>query len=172
MKTIVITGHRLDEDGMPGYFIPNEKYNWLIEQFKYCYEQIKPDRVIQGMAIGADQIAGIAALQLGIPFEAYIPFVGQENIWPLSSKNEYYSLLAKASNKVIVCEGGYAPVKMQLRNCAMVDQLVEPDDILLACWNGKEEGGTWNCIQYAMKQKKKMVRIDPLKMTITGLEDK
>jgi uncharacterized phage-like protein YoqJ len=168
MKTIVITGHRLDEDGMPGYFIPNEKYNWLIEQFKYCYEQIKPDRVIQGMAIGADQIAGIAALQLGIPFEAYIPFVGQENIWPLSSKNEYYSLLAKASNKVIVCEGGYAPVKMELRNRAMVDQLSNDEDRLLCCWNGKQSGGTYNCLQYALKQKKKIIYINPLLKSISG----
>jgi hypothetical protein len=56
--------------------------------------------------------------------------------------------------------------------CRRIYQLINNEDRLLACWNGKEEGGTWNCIQYAMKQKKKMVRIDPLKMTITGLGDK
>lgn len=170
MKTITITGHRSDEDGMPGYNVPNEKYDWLIEQYKYYYDLIKPDRIISGMALGADFYSVHAAIQLGIPFEAYIPFVGQESIWPQKSKDEYYQLLEKASKKVIVCEGGYAPFKMELRNRAMVDQLTESDDILLACWNGKENGGTWNCIQYAMKQKKKMVRIDPLLKTITGLE--
>jgi uncharacterized phage-like protein YoqJ len=172
MKTLTLTGHRSDEDGMPGYNIPNEKYNWLIEQCEHLYDLIKPDRVISGCALGWDTYGIQAAVNLQIPFEAYIPFLGQESIWPQKSKDEYYKLLEKASKKVIVCEGGYAPFKMELRNRAMVDQLTEPDDILLACWNGKENGGTWNCIQYAMKQKKKMVRIDPLKMTITGLEDK
>ena len=87
MKTIVISGHRPDEDGMPGYNVPNEKYNWLIEQFKYCYGQIKPDRIIQGMAIGADQIAGTAAFELGIPFEAQVPCFALESIWPQKSKD-------------------------------------------------------------------------------------
>ena len=172
MKTLTLTGHRSDEDGMPGYNIPNEKYNWLIDQIKFCYVKIKPDRIISGAALGFDQAGMVAAIQLGIPFEAYVPFVGQENIWPQKSKDEYHELLSKANKVVICCEGGYSPQKMQIRNCMMCDQLTEPNDILLACWNGKENGGTWNCIQYAMKQKKKMVRIDPLKMTITGLEDK
>ena len=41
---------------------------------------------------------------------------------------------------------------MQLRNQYMVDN----SDLVLAIWNGKESGGTWNTIKYARKQGKKI----------------
>ena len=34
---------------------------------------------------------------------------------------------------------------MQKRNCYMVDK----SELVLAIWNGKEQGGTWNTIRYA-----------------------
>lgn len=42
---------------------------------------------------------------------------------------------------------------MQKRNCYMVDK----SDLVLAVWNGKEEGGTWNTIKYA-RSKGKSIR--------------
>ena len=39
---------------------------------------------------------------------------------------------------------------MQKRNCYMVDK----SDIILAIWNGKDEGGTWNTIKYARSKGK------------------
>lgn len=41
---------------------------------------------------------------------------------------------------------------MQKRNRYMVDK----SDLVIAVWNGKESGGTWNTIQYAKSKGKKI----------------
>lgn len=101
-------------------------------------------RVISGMALGWDQALARAAIYLKIPFIAAIPFTGQENAWPIVSRNNYNQLLDAAHAKYIVCGGGYAGWKMQKRNEWMVDHC----DKIAALWDGSS-GGTGNCIQYA-----------------------
>lgn len=120
----------------------------------------KPQKVISGMAQGWDQYLAGAAISLGIPLIAAIPFSGQEQMWS-SNAQDLYNWMLKASTEVkIVSEGGYAAWKMQKRNMWMVDQLVDTDDILLACWNGTV-GGTANCVAYAQRKKKNIVNLFP-----------
>ena len=92
-------------------------------------------------------------------------------MWPKESQDRYKNLILRSEKVVTVCEGGYAAFKMQMRNCAMIDRLLNEEDRLVSCWDGSP-GGTGNCVQYALKQNKKMIRIDPLVKTIIGLEDK
>ena len=166
---ISCTGHRLNKIG--GYKIPNPTYDFILASAKQILLQLNPECVNVGGAIGFDQLVAELCVELKIPFHTYIPFLGQEKMWPKESQDKYNDLLSKSERVIVVCEGGYAPFKMQIRNCAMTDQLINEEDRLLSCWDGTP-GGTANCIQYALKQKKKMVRIDPLKMTITDLENK
>ena len=106
----------------------------------------RPEAVISGMALGWDQAVAIAAIDLGIPVHAYVPFVGQADAWPRHSIEAYTKLLQKCATRRIVSPGGYEPWKMQTRNEAMVDDC----DMVLALWNG-EKGGTGNCVKYAGK---------------------
>lgn len=94
--------------------------------------------------------------QEGIPYVAAIPFVGQESKWPEMAQKRWRFLLGKAAEVEVVCKGGYAPEKMQKRNEWMVDH----GDVLLAVWDGTA-GGTANCVRYAEKRKKRIVRINP-----------
>lgn len=105
-------------------------------------------RVACGMALGWDQAVATAALALGIPVVAYIPFDGQESGWPDTAKAHYAKLLSLCSEVIVCSPGGYSPEKMQLRNQAMVDGSVQ----LIALWDGKP-GGTSNCVSYAMIEK-------------------
>lgn len=85
-----------------------------------------------------------AAVDLRIPFWAYVPFEGQEQPWP-SATRLYYKELLKRAEKVVICSsGGYSAASMQIRNQRMVDDC----DILAALWDGSN-GGTANCIAYA-----------------------
>jgi uncharacterized phage-like protein YoqJ len=102
--------------------------------------------VISGMALGWDMALAHAARMEGIPFIAAVPFKGQERIWPKESQESYYDMLRAAKEVVYVCEEGYAPWKMQVRNQWMVDHC----DVVLALWNGSS-GGTGNCVEYADK---------------------
>lgn len=158
--TIAFTGHRPNKLG--GYHIPNSTHLWVCEQIDQKLVELQPTKIISGMALGVDQWAAWIAVELGIPFVAAIPFVGQEYAWPDESRKEYARLLALASETVVVSEGHYHPKKMQVRNEWMVDNC----DVLIAVWDGSQ-GGTGNCVRYAEKRGVKIVRIDPKKKSLT-----
>jgi uncharacterized phage-like protein YoqJ len=111
---------------------------------------------ISGMALGVDLWVAEHAFECNIPFHAYIPFVGQESIWPEGSKKKYIILLDKAKSVKVCSEGLYAAWKMQKRNECMVDDC----DILIAVWD-KSSGGTANCVKYAQSKEKTIHYINP-----------
>lgn len=153
---VSFTGHRPSKLG--GYNPPNKIFNYITNELKRTLLELKPTKAVSGMALGWDQWAAEICLVLQIPLVAAIPFAGQEKIWPQSSKDIYYQLLKQATETVIVCEGGYAPWKMQKRNTYMVDNC----DLLIACYDGTS-GGTHNCIEYAKSLNKDILVINPKK---------
>ena len=152
---ISYTGHRPNPK-LGGYKVPNPIYNYVTNELRRILQELKPDKAISGMALGFDQYAAWVCVELGIPFVTAVPFVGQEKAWPQSSQDEYHRLLALASEVVVVCEGGYAPYKMQVRN----EYLVDNCDILVGCFD-QSPGGTYNCIEYARSKNKDIRIIDP-----------
>lgn len=144
------TGHRPNKLG--GYDnITLRRLMGLVNSWLVNYQ---PKLVISGMALGWDQAIASAAYSLGIPFHAYVPFEGQESMWPRNSQEDYKWLLSKASNVVYTAEPGYAAWKMQHRNERMVDAC----DRVLALWDGSK-GGTGNCIAYAEKVGKPIINL-------------
>jgi uncharacterized phage-like protein YoqJ len=113
---------------------------------------------VSGMALGFDQWAAEVCIDYGIPFQAAVPFVGQEAIWPEQAQVRYRELLGKAQSVVIVSEGGYTADKLQRRNEYMVDLLVGPADRLVGWWDGTP-GGTRNCVRYATSRGKRWVNL-------------
>jgi uncharacterized phage-like protein YoqJ len=123
-------------------------------------------RFIYGGALGVDTWAGEIVADLAqwyaihddikIYLELYSPFEGQEVKWKEEDQMRYFNLMARCDKVVEVCEPGYAAWKMQKRNEAMVDA----SDLVIAVWDGTD-GGTANCVRYAEKQGKQIVRINP-----------
>jgi len=151
---VAFTGHRPDKLG--GYKLPNPTYIKVCQQIESTLLEVKPEKVISGMALGVDQWAAFIAYKLKIPFVAAIPFINQECKWPKESQTIYQKLLRLAAEQIIVSEGAYSPAKMQVRNCWMVNQCNK----LIAIWDGSE-GGTGNCVSYAKSVKKEIIFIDP-----------
>ena len=152
------TGHRPDKLGGYSQAVTNRLTELAIDNLQL----IGAKKVISGMALGWDMALAEAAIQLGIPFIAAIPFFGQEKMWPKPSQERYQEILKRAEDVIYVCDKGYAPWKMQIRNEWMVDHC----DSVLALWDGSK-GGTGNCIQYANKVNKPIVNLwDQFKETI------
>jgi uncharacterized phage-like protein YoqJ len=151
---VAFTGHRPDKLG--GYKLPNPTYIKVCQIIEKTLKEVQPEKVISGMALGIDQWAANIAIKLNIPFVAAVPFEGQEKAWPAASQQTYHKLIKLASEKVIVCDGGYAPAKMQIRNQWMVDRC----DLLIAVWD-KSPGGTGNCVRYAQSINKNIIYINP-----------
>lgn len=154
---IAVTGHRPPKLG--GYELPNPTYISVCQKIESALKELKPEKVISGMALGVDLWFAHIATKLNIPFIAAIPFIGQDGKWPIESRKIYKILLAKATETVVVSEGAYSAQKLQLRNEWMVDQL-GAEDQLIAVWDGSR-GGTGNCVAYAESKKKTIYRIVP-----------
>jgi hypothetical protein len=147
---LAITGHRPDKLG--GY--DGGTYTSLVSFAKRILGELKPIKVITGMALGWDQAVAQACVELEIPFVAAIPFRGQDSRWPGESQDRYHALLNKAVEIVTVSQGGYSAQKMQVRNEWMVDHC----DVLLALWDGSS-GGTANCVRYAEAKKVPIINV-------------
>lgn len=106
--------------------------------------KLKPTHIISGMALGWDIAIAEAAVAIGVPFTAAVPFRGQENAWPEKSRKHYRAMLLLAAKVVYVSDPPYAAWKMQARNVWMAKNC----DMILALWNGTD-GGTANCLEYA-----------------------
>lgn len=142
------TGHRPDKLG--GY---SKEVGLKLKQL--AIENLEGvTKVVSGMALGWDTALALAALELKIPLVAAVPFLGQERMWPQASKLVYKNILEQANEIIYVCEGGYAPWKMQVRNEWMVNHC----EAVLALWDGSE-GGTGNCIKYAKKVDKHIINL-------------
>lgn len=141
-RIIAGTGHRPDKLGGYG----QEARAALVRLAVQGLHETKATKLITGMALGWDTALAVAAHTMLLPYIAAVPFEGQENRWPEESRELYRFLLSHAEKTVVVCEGGYAPWKMQKRNEWMVDNC----DTVLALWNGSK-GGTANCVAFAEK---------------------
>lgn len=147
MKQLIIagTGHRPHKLG--GY--SEEMHNQLVKLCITVLRELKPIRVISGMALGFDIALAEAALDLEIPVIAAIPFEGQEARWFPISKARYYATIQRikdAGGEIkIISPGGYSAQKMFLRDRWMVDHCTE----VLALYNGDKEGGTYHTLKYA-----------------------
>lgn len=150
---LAITGHRPQKLG--GY-APCSLHTRVRAAIRSYFAQHHPARVITGMALGVDQWAAEAALELGVPFTAAVPFQGQEKLWPAPAQARYAQLLTAAAEVVVVSPGGYQPAKMHHRNEWMVDHATA----LLAVWDGTP-GGTGSCVAYAQRVGRRIARIDP-----------
>lgn len=138
---IAATGHRPEKLG--GYDTANLHASARIAR---QYLQLADvTEVVSGMAQGWDTAVALAALSLGVPLVAAIPFKGQESKWPEEARKRYFGILRRAKTVYVVSTGGYHPAKMQARNEFMVDYAAG----LLAAWDGSD-GGTRNCIDYAI----------------------
>jgi uncharacterized phage-like protein YoqJ len=151
---LAFTGHRfkdLPED--------DDTLNWLEDNLYGVMLEIKSTvptpKIISGMAEGVDQIAAMVAIDLFIPLIAARPYGDHA----AGDKDTYKYILEHADQVVVVSPGAYAVWKLHARNEWMVDNA----DMLCAVWNPeKESGGTYACLQYALKKSTiPILHIDP-----------
>ena len=146
-------------------------------------------RFVAGGAQGVDTIFADVVLELredkpDVELLLAVPFIGQEKRWPEAGQARYKSHLEAANRVYIVneerdldlaaahteiAEIPYHLVVRALygRNSWMVDN----SDALLAIWSGKQQGGTYHCLNYAKKWGKVIVRYDPFTGEITRLKE-
>ena len=175
---VMVTGHRqLVPAGHTGSPWPDsnqavrQHHEAIIQRMMEAIDQWHRESgwsdFISGMALGADTLFAEAVLTMkanGLPIRlvAAVPFAGQEGKWNAGAQTRFRQILDAADQVEIVSPGAYAPAKMQVRNKWMVEHAM----VVMAVWDGKQSGGTWNCIQYARQRHRWMVQLHPQQLTI------
>lgn len=90
-----------------------------------------------------------------ITLECVIPFPGQADSWEKADQRRRYNILTAADKAVITSEQ-YNRGCFFTRNRYMVDNA----DVVVCAFNGKS-GGTAYTVDYALKQNKIVIQIDP-----------
>ena len=157
MKIICFTGHRKDCQLSIEYII--KKLNQLINK-------INDDILfISGGAEGFDTISALSVIKLkekypNIKLEMAIPFKEYRN--DLEFKKILYNADVinyideiKGYTNPIVPIGKYHMGKLFASNRYMVDK----SDIIIAFWNNKQKGGTYETINYSKLKNKKLLFI-------------
>lgn len=156
---ICVTGHRPHK--LYGYDLSDIRWQNLKEQFKRMLIEEDCTEAISGMALGVDTVFALAVLELkeegrDIKLHCAIPCRNHSSKWYAESKKLYDDILSKADIVTLVSDQPYAPYLMQKRNEFIVDH----SDAVIAVWDGSPSG-TANCVNYAMKNNKKIYRINP-----------
>lgn len=173
--TCCFTGHRPNKLG--GYDWNNPLNKTIMKIIKETVidliENRSVDTFIFGGALGIDQMSYVVVYNLklrlypNIKLILAMPFEKQSNNW-LKRDKMILERQKQLADKVVLVdtlenykinglvEGEFHPAKYQKRNEFMVDN----SDIVIAIWDGSK-GGTYNCVKYAEKMEKEIIRINP-----------
>lgn len=152
MITIAITGHRPDAF-LVSHFSPEQiqrRASDIVAIFKREHGDDLCFNV--GGALGTDLWVGQACIEQNVKFHLYLPFPPevQSKYW----KEEQVAMLKEQLNRAIgidiVNPSGFSKKDYYIRNIRMVDAA----NFVVAFWVGKRAGGTYNCIDYALKKSK------------------
>lgn len=126
---------------------------------KEVLSDIPAKHVIQGMANGVDLWSAAEAWHLDLPFTAVRPWATHNAGQKWQPAYDWAMKHAETIHNVSQATA-YPGVQIyQTRNIWMVDHA----DVVLAVWDGRNRGGTYACIQYALKENKAIYRINPVK---------
>lgn len=117
------------------------------------------DHFISGVARGFDTWVAEEVLDLRrkkkIILECAIPFPGQADSWEMDDQKRRYNILT-ATDESVITSPTYRKGCYFTRNRYMVDKA----DVVVCAFNG-QRGGTAYTVNYALKQNKIVIQIDP-----------
>lgn len=161
MNTVCFTGHRPNK--LNGYNVKdNKELLWKIHDM--VIDLIKNrdvDTFINGAALGVDLwsakiIIGLKKEYPNIKLITALPCRNHPSKWNKESQELWQEVCDSSNEVVLVTDDDYRPYLMQVRNEWMVDK----SNIVLAVWDGSK-GGTSNCVNYAEKTDKEIIKITP-----------
>lgn len=185
---IGFTGHRPHK--LASYDWKAQKNQELIKKILYVVVDLIDDYYEEeefdfwsGGALGVDQMSFYICNELKQTYDKVkttlaIPFKEQASKWNNSADLERYSNQLKGADKVIyvdtvkgykvkkVPDTIYHPDKLTKRDEYVVDNV----DIMIAVWNGEQDGGTYKTMKYAKEQGLDIILIDSTNLSVHYLD--
>ena len=160
---VAFTGHRPEQLHIGHNELSEEGQalrDFIINEIRVL-EQAGADTFFCGAARGADIICGELVMQEKqahpeLKLICVIPFAEQARGWAMNWAFRYRELLRNADQIVLMCSN-YQRGCYHMRNRYMVDNC----DLLIAIYNGENNGGTAYTVNYARERGKEILIIDP-----------
>lgn len=156
-----VTGHRhLGDNPVVHWYVHTQCVRILDRLIDMAGYRDQPIEAYSALAIGADQIFAQAALGLGIPLIAAIPFEDYANDFEGDDLPRFEFLLRQ-------CRHVHRLPHKKKSGKAYLDVgkwLVNQVEYVVAVWTGQPPAGpgsTANIVDYAIKRKRVLMRIDP-----------
>lgn len=153
MAIVCITGHRPDPF-LVSHYQPDAIIRLASDTACILKREYGDELTFNlGGAIGADQWMGAAAIEHGIKFGLFLPFLPQvqAKFWNEQQRSELDRQMRAASRIMIVdSSGNYDVCKYHERDQLMVNEA----DFVVAFWVGRRRGGTFETIKYALSKSK------------------
>ena len=162
-KTLAFTGHRPDK--LFGYDYCNKDNLKMLLKLKALIcryiEKKNINTFISGMALGIDMWSAQLIISLKkryphIKLVCAIPCKEQYKKWNKEDIVMWHEIVNNADYVYYVSEEPYNNWCMEKRNRWIVDN----SNHCIAVWDGSE-GGTYNCIKYAIKRQRTVMRFHP-----------
>jgi ribonuclease HI/uncharacterized phage-like protein YoqJ len=140
-RLVLVAGHRPPDLG--GYD-PNpvaDRARRGVEEALAALRELHGDiAVVTGMRLGAEQLGAEAALALGIPVVAVLPYPEPDSVWPAASRRRFADLLGSAATSITLERK--QPASRQQAGAAMARRdawLARNVDAAVVVWNGEDE---------------------------------
>lgn len=144
-----MTGHRAEA-------FDDYSSQYTKQMLGVMFDELRPKKIIQGMAHGVDLWSAEIAFNKRIPYIAVRPYLGHSV--PDIYRVDYSKALQHAEEVIVVNnDENYLVQYMHDRNRWMVDHA----DAVCAVWNGASRGGTSATVKYASKVGKPIYRYNP-----------
>lgn len=170
--TVCGTGHRK---------MTQADARWLHDEILRILAKLEGDHglteVVSGMALGFDQQLAEMALVCNLRLHAVPPFPSQFAAWPEREQNHWHDLIMMATE--ITPASPRDPDFSNQRQIAamlhgrndtmlkMSQAVIAAADLTKLTWrNDRIVGGTWNCVDKAVKQSKPIIWMDPRARTV------
>lgn len=129
------------------------------------------NRFLSGMALGidifcAEIVLSRKAMGNDISLVACVPYQRQAATWPGKAQQRYHNILAGCDD-IIYFDSGHAVADIFTRNRYLVDNC----DVLLACFDNSQTGGTAATVNYAIKRGRPVIFVNPVDLSIHHLSN-
>lgn len=137
---VTLTGHRK---------LSRREYDTAYSRLFDLLGKVKPALVNDGLALGFDLLGVNVCRELGIPYDAWVPFPEQADRWAPFWQQQHAKALEGAREVHVMCPS-YQSNAYFLRDRAMVDHC---NAVVAWLDDGRKGSGTGYTVTYADQQK-------------------
>jgi len=149
-RAVGVTGHRdLSEVQM----------SWLRPELDRILHKLRDEHgttdAHSGLALNADQDFGWSALNARLRLHAHVPFPSQPDRWTREQQDSYRRLLERCTSRKVY--GSYFDVGLLF---ARNDGLLDAASVIVAVWDGRRTGGTFDTVRKAANRGLPVIHVD------------